>query len=132
MATFEKMALQQCVDEAGNKYLLYPVTTINAVDGLPEELESIRSLNSGRRYTATIGTAWQPADGLQVQTIECPGILVSDYPLVDLMLPVDAADLAFEIMCQFDLIHSIHTVDGQLIVYAFGLTDVAINIQLSC
>lgn len=39
MATTEQTGLMTYVDEDGNLHILYPVTTIDAVDGLDEALE---------------------------------------------------------------------------------------------
>lgn len=39
MAAIESKGLMTYVDEAGNHNILYPVTTLDAVDGLEEALE---------------------------------------------------------------------------------------------
>lgn len=41
MATIEKTGLFTYIDEHGNQYILYPVTQIDAVDGLREALEKM-------------------------------------------------------------------------------------------
>lgn len=38
MAVYEKSALLQCKDAAGNVYLLYPITTLDCVDGAEDLL----------------------------------------------------------------------------------------------
>lgn len=38
MALYEKNALLTCKDEAGNKYLLYPITRLDCVDGADDLL----------------------------------------------------------------------------------------------
>lgn len=48
MATSEKTGILTYVDEAGTLYLLYPVTQIDAVDGLQEELDKkMESIEDG-------------------------------------------------------------------------------------
>lgn len=133
MATTEKTTLLRCTDNGGNQYLLYPVTTIEAVDGLTEELEALRTAApaAGRYYTATIGTNWTEAAGLFVQVITLEGILVTDRPIVDILLSTDAFT-AHKELTMYDVIHSIHTLDRAIMVYAHEPTDVELRIQLSC
>ena len=38
MAVYEKIVLLTCRDEAGNKILLYPITTLESVDGAEDLL----------------------------------------------------------------------------------------------
>lgn len=131
MAIVETMAMLRVKDADGNEYILNPITSIEAVQGLSEELQNIKT-SSGRNYTATIGTNWTAAGDMYVQNIAVTGILQTDCPIVDLILPLDDSDIAFEQMIQWDQIHSIKTYDGHISVYAFTKTEMEMKIQLGC
>lgn len=132
MAISEKVVLLRSQDEAGNQYLLMPITTMDAVEGLTEELNAIKSGDSSRNYMVTIGTIWIVAGGLYTQTIQVPGIMATDYPTVDLIPSRDDPGLAFDQMLEWDEVHSIKTFDGFIIVYFFSPTDLELTIQLGC
>lgn len=129
MAIQETMALIHAYGEDGTHYLIQPVTRIEAVEDLPERLEALSS--GGRHYTITIGTDWEPAGDLLYQSIPCQESLEADKPRADLLLPLDA-DASYKLMENWDRIHSIHTMDGWVAVYAMDPTDVELHIQLGC
>lgn len=62
MATTEHTGLMTYIDENGNHHILYPVTNIDAVDGLPQELNTKLSME----------LAWQnasPTSDFEAQSI---------------------------------------------------------------
>ncbi len=64
MAVFEKSTLLQCKDAAGNVYLLYPITTLDCVDGAEDLLhfgEQVLAEAEKAQARANIGAAPAPA-----------------------------------------------------------------------
>lgn len=93
MATLEKNGLLTYIDDAGNKYLLYPITKLELVDGLEEALTQIGTELSGKATTeyvngrhltasATLSADWTGTKAPFVQTVSVPGLLESDTPHV--------------------------------------------------
>lgn len=97
MATTELIGLLTRVDGAGNKQLMYPVTKVEAVDGLEEYVGS--AVTEANAYTdskhitktATLSTNWAGAAAPYSQTIPVNGILASDFPHI---APVYSGDFA--------------------------------------
>lgn len=44
MATYERTGLLTYIDDAGNKYLLYPITKVDAVDGAVSKIQETATL----------------------------------------------------------------------------------------
>lgn len=59
MAQYEQTGLLTYVDEAGNRYLLYPMTQMEAVDGLTEALQqrSLQTYTSPTQFGCTAASA---------------------------------------------------------------------------
>lgn len=62
MATYEKSALITAKDEAGNTNLIYPITTVDNVEGMDEITSSIEELKSKPAGVTSIGPYAQSGD----------------------------------------------------------------------
>lgn len=80
-------------------------------------------------YTATIGTNWSGVEAPYTQEIAVEGILATDNPIVDVVVP-EAYDVATMALDEWSNIYKITTSDGKLTVYSAKLTTTAIKIQL--
>lgn len=125
MAVSEEIVLLRGVDENGNQYLLHPITKMEAVDGLPEELEKRKPIY----FLANIGTAWAGAAAPYTQVIDVPGILITDNPVVDLV-PTDNVMPTDEEEENWGLIRRVWSENGSIIVFACDKTSGMIRIQM--
>ncbi len=82
-------------------------------------------------YTATIGTNWTTAStGEYSQTIEVPGILTTDNPIVDVVLDSEK-ELALSQLEAWGCVSKIETTNGSITATCFeDMPEVAIPIQL--
>lgn len=108
MAVYEQAVLLSGIDAAGNRYLLYPITTLDCVDGAEDLLhfDAVQELTEEQRarVRSTLGIPeagqnifraktllpaadWEEGeDGRYYQTIDLDGILDTDEPIIDLYL----------------------------------------------
>lgn len=72
MATFEQNGLMTVIDRAGNKYLMYPITKLECVDGLEEALANAAPAQHGHAAgdidSGTLGVARGGTGGSTAET----------------------------------------------------------------
>lgn len=73
MATIEKNGLLTAIDKEGNKYLLYPITNMEAVDGLEEALADIET-NIGNKVDKVSGKSLSTNDYTTAEKNKLSGI----------------------------------------------------------
>ena len=100
----------------------------NIVDVIVSE-----SASSAVIYTAELATDWENGEsGEYLQTVEIPGILGTDNPVVDVILS-DVLDEAKNQIEACNFISRIKTADGSITVYCFEEKPTSvIEIQLLC
>lgn len=82
-------------------------------------------------YTATLETAWTGSDAPYTQTVNVPGLLATDKPVVDVEASAIPATAEAELTA-FGKIYRIETADGQLTAYASDAPTTAITLQILC
>lgn len=80
-------------------------------------------------FTATVGTEWVGDTAPYTQTIAVEGVLESDFPDVDIVLPDDYSEVAAAEEA-FANIYRITTADNSITVYAKEKTVADVQIQL--
>ncbi len=84
-------------------------------------------------YTAEIGTVWATGDSSEyLQTIEIPGILATDNPIVDLIQST-SIETAKNELDAWSLVSKITTQNDNITVYCYdSAPSININIQILC
>lgn len=125
MALREIMALFRGLLPDGDEGLFYPVTKIDCVEGLQEEIDARKPIY----FEATIGTSWTGTVAPYSQTITVAGILSTDKPVMYDRVS-DTAATAKDQLEAFGKLHKIKTSAGRITVTAFEKTTVPIPITL--
>ena len=152
MAVYEQIVLLSGIDADGNRYLLYPITTLDCVDGAEDLLhfDTVQELTEEQqaRVRSNLGipeagqnifsakailpvAGWEEnAEGRYVQTISLPGVLAVDEPFVDMYLLGLTDEQQNEVAAAWASAVNIVTGDGTLTACFCDLPEVDIPIKI--
>lgn len=128
MAVYEKNTLLMCRDADGNKYLLYPITKLECVDGAEDLLHygAAQNLSDGEKaqVLANIGALPTPPTAkvgqfLRVAAVDANG-RVTAVEAVDLPVSGGSASVEDETLVMSG--YSEMTVEGEALVMSTGVT----------
>lgn len=125
MALKEIIALFRGILPTGDEALFYPVTKIECVDGLREEIDARKPIY----FDITIGTGWTGTAAPYSQNITVNGILSADKPVMHIRKADDLATADSQEEA-FDKLHKIKTSANMVTVTAREKTKVSIPVTL--